>query len=108
MSRMRDTSKVSQFLASRPSRSLVKVALCGDGGDEVFLGYEVVFGGTTEAVIRTVSGKSAALAARPFAYYLDSIQQTPATTRAAFFGAADCLDARCSRSATRCGRAGAA
>lgn len=35
-----DTSNVAQSLVSRLAASRVKVALCGDGGDEVFLGYE--------------------------------------------------------------------
>lgn len=35
-----DTSNVAQSLVSRLAATRVKVALCGDGGDEVFLGYE--------------------------------------------------------------------
>lgn len=35
-----DTSNVAQSLVSQLAASKVKVALCGDGGDEVFLGYE--------------------------------------------------------------------
>ena len=35
-----DTSNVAQSLVSRLAATRVKVALCGDGGDVVFLGYE--------------------------------------------------------------------
>ncbi len=35
-----DSSNVAQGLVSALARTKVKVALCGDGGDEVFLGYE--------------------------------------------------------------------
>jgi asparagine synthase (glutamine-hydrolysing) len=35
-----DSSNVAQYMISNMARKQVKVALCGDGGDEVFLGYE--------------------------------------------------------------------
>jgi len=35
-----DSSNVAQFLISQLAQTKVKVALCGDGGDEVFLGYD--------------------------------------------------------------------
>jgi len=66
-----DSSNVSQFLVSRLAQSMVKVALCGDGGDEVFLGYEWYWR-------HWVKGRAfrlrQALFGSPFRDYIEAIQ----------------------------------
>jgi asparagine synthase (glutamine-hydrolysing) len=66
-----DSSNVSQFLVSRLAQSKVKVALCGDGGDEVFLGYEWYWRHWTKG--RAFRMKQA-LFGSPFSDYVEDIQ----------------------------------
>ena len=66
-----DSSNVAQCLVSALARTKVKVALCGDGGDEVFLGYEWYWrhwqGGRRERLRQ-------ALLSDPFRDYVRAIQ----------------------------------
>jgi asparagine synthase (glutamine-hydrolysing) len=66
-----DSSNVSQFLVSRLAQSKVKVALCGDGGDELFLGYEWYWRHWTKG--RAFRLRQALLGG-PFRDYIEAIQ----------------------------------
>jgi asparagine synthase (glutamine-hydrolysing) len=66
-----DTSNVSQCLVSRLARTKVKVALCGDGGDEAFLGYDWYWRHLQQGRRQRLKR---ALFTSPFHDYIESIQ----------------------------------
>ncbi|HKQ62616.1 MAG TPA: asparagine synthase (glutamine-hydrolyzing) [Candidatus Polarisedimenticolaceae bacterium] len=78
-----DSSNVSQFLVSRLARTRVKVALCGDGGDEVFLGYPWYWHHRTQG--RAFRLRQALLSS-PFRDYVQGLQLFGPQQRRALWG----------------------